>query len=44
MLGYRIAVDGDYGPETRQAVTGFSWTPESSLMALPARRRKRSCL
>jgi N-acetyl-anhydromuramyl-L-alanine amidase AmpD len=23
MLGYRIAVDGDYGPETRQAVTGF---------------------
>jgi N-acetyl-anhydromuramyl-L-alanine amidase AmpD len=23
MLGYRIAVDGDYGPETRQAVTSF---------------------
>jgi peptidoglycan hydrolase-like protein with peptidoglycan-binding domain len=23
MLGYRIAVDGDYGPETRQAVTDF---------------------
>jgi peptidoglycan hydrolase-like protein with peptidoglycan-binding domain len=23
ILGYRIAVDGDYGPETRQAVTSF---------------------
>ena len=23
MLGYRITVDGDYGPETRQAVTSF---------------------
>jgi putative chitinase len=23
MLGYRIIVDGDYGPETRQAVTSF---------------------
>ena len=23
MLGYRIAVDGDYGPETRQVVTSF---------------------
>jgi murein L,D-transpeptidase YcbB/YkuD len=23
MLGYRIAVDGDYGPETRQVVTNF---------------------
>jgi hypothetical protein len=23
MLGYRIAVDGNYGPETRQAVTSF---------------------
>jgi putative peptidoglycan binding protein/N-acetylmuramoyl-L-alanine amidase-like protein len=23
MLGYRIAVDGDYGPETRQVVTTF---------------------
>jgi N-acetyl-anhydromuramyl-L-alanine amidase AmpD len=23
MLGYRVAVDGDYGPETRQAVTSF---------------------
>jgi lysozyme family protein len=22
-LGYRIAVDGDYGPETRQAITSF---------------------
>lgn len=23
MLGYRVAVDGDYGPETRQVVTSF---------------------
>jgi peptidoglycan hydrolase-like protein with peptidoglycan-binding domain len=23
MLGYRITADGDYGPETRQAVTSF---------------------
>jgi peptidoglycan hydrolase-like protein with peptidoglycan-binding domain len=23
MLGYRIAVDGDYGAETRQLVTSF---------------------
>jgi peptidoglycan hydrolase-like protein with peptidoglycan-binding domain len=23
MLGYRVTVDGDYGPETRQAVTSF---------------------
>ena len=23
MLGYRIAVDGDYGAETRQVVTSF---------------------
>ncbi len=23
MLGHRLTVDGDYGPETRQAVTGF---------------------
>jgi len=23
MLGYRVAVDGDYGPETRQAITSF---------------------
>jgi len=23
MLGYRVAVDGDYGPETREVVIGF---------------------
>jgi peptidoglycan hydrolase-like protein with peptidoglycan-binding domain len=23
MLGFRVTVDGDYGPETRQAVTSF---------------------
>ncbi len=23
MLGYRIAIDGDYGPETRQTVMSF---------------------
>jgi peptidoglycan hydrolase-like protein with peptidoglycan-binding domain len=23
MLGYRITVDGDYGPETRQMITSF---------------------
>ena len=22
-LGYRVTVDGDYGPETRQAITSF---------------------
>jgi hypothetical protein len=25
-LGYRVTVDGDYGPETRQVATSFRWT------------------
>ena len=43
MLGYRIALDGEYGAETRQVVTSSRCAPESSLMELPPHIRKRNC-
>jgi hypothetical protein len=43
MLGYRITIDGDYGPETRQSSRVSKCTPESSLTELPAHRQKQSC-
>ena len=42
MLAYRIAVDGDYGAETRQVVTSFQMHTGIVLMELPAHRRKRN--
>ena len=43
MLGYRIAIDGDYGPETRHAVMSFQMDEESSPMASRGRRQKQNC-
>ena len=42
MVAYRIAVDGDYGAETRQVVTSFQMHTGMVLMELPAHRRKRN--
>jgi Putative peptidoglycan binding domain/N-acetylmuramoyl-L-alanine amidase len=41
MLGYRIAVDGDYGAETRQVVTSFQMRTGTLLIEFPGHRRKR---
>ena len=40
MLGYRIAIDGDYGPETRRMVMNFQMHAEIVADGIAGRREK----
>jgi peptidoglycan hydrolase-like protein with peptidoglycan-binding domain len=43
MLGYRIAIDGDYGPETRRTVMSFQKEARIVADGLAGRRQKQNC-